>query len=346
MYKTICLYNNKGGVSKTTTAFNLAAYLSNKKNKKTLIIDADPQCNITELFFASDERYQDDPTISLPGDSILDAFKSRLEGRASKIDVTELQFPESTVYKNLSILRGDINFSAMAEPYFSSSINQAITTNVNEKNTYVSFRRLIKDLISIRGFDHIIIDLGPSSGAISRLAFLSCDAFFVPIVPDRFCYLAVHTLPKILESWIEHDKLILSTLPPFGIEADFGTPTFLGGINQNFQMHKSKVKNSYQNWSKRIKTQLTKGLIESGMLSVDQKLVASKNPFICSIENIGSLAPVSQIVGKAIFDLSQDDTEYASASGTKFYGSVYEGWEKRIKSYEKEIAKLATTVVG
>jgi hypothetical protein len=82
------------------------------------------------------------------------------------------------------------------------------------------------------------------------------------------------------------------------------------------------------------------------MLSVDQKLVASKNPFICSIENIGSLAPVSQIVGKAIFDLSQDDTEYASASGTKFYGSVYEGWEKRIKSYEKEIAKLATTVIG
>lgn len=345
MYKAICLYNNKGGVSKTTTAFNVAAYLASKKSKKTLIIDADPQCNITELFFASDEKYQDDPTISLPGDSVLDAFRSRLEGSASKIDASELEFSQSPIYENLYLLRGDIDFSAMAEPYFSSSINQAITSNVNEKNTYVSFRRLIRDLLTIRGFDHIIIDLGPSSGAISRLAFLSCDAFFVPIIPDRFCYLAVHTLPKIIQSWIEHDQLILKTLPPFGIEADFATPKFLGAINQNFQLHKSRVKNSYQSWARKIKTQLIKSIIGSDIVSIDRRLEDSTNPFICSIENIGSLAPVSQIVGKAIFDLTQDDTEYASASGTKFYGTVYDGWERRIKSYEREISKLVKMII-
>ncbi|MDO9010799.1 MAG: ParA family protein [Gallionella sp.] len=57
--KVFALYNNKGGVSKTTTTFNLAAYLSEKKNLKILIIDADSQANITELFFASDPSFWD-----------------------------------------------------------------------------------------------------------------------------------------------------------------------------------------------------------------------------------------------------------------------------------------------
>lgn len=341
MYKSICLYNNKGGVSKTTTAFNIAAFLS-KSNKKTLIIDADPQCNITELFFASNEDYQDDPALKLPGDSILDVFRPRLEGSSSKIDVKEIKFAKSEIYENLYIIRGDIEFSSMAEPYFSNAVNQAITTNVNEKNTYISFRRLIRDLTDKLDFDHIIIDLGPSSGAISRLAFLSCDAFFVPIVPDRFCYLAVHTLPKLIENWIEHDKLILDKLKPFGIESDFEIPKFAGAINQNFQLHKSKVKNSYQNWAKKIKTQISKGIIESSIVEVDDRI--KNNPFVCSIENLGSLAPVSQIVGKAIFDLTQEDTEYASSNGSKFYGTVFEGWERRIKGYRKEISKVAKII--
>lgn len=51
MTKALTLYSNKGGVSKTTTTFNIAVYLANDLNKKVLIIDADPQCNITELFF-------------------------------------------------------------------------------------------------------------------------------------------------------------------------------------------------------------------------------------------------------------------------------------------------------
>lgn len=51
MSKVITLYNHKGGVSKTTTTFNLAHLLAEKK-KRVLVVDADPQCNITELLLS------------------------------------------------------------------------------------------------------------------------------------------------------------------------------------------------------------------------------------------------------------------------------------------------------
>ena len=47
MVKQIALFNHKGGVSKTTTTFNLGWMLASK-GKRVIIADCDPQCNLTE----------------------------------------------------------------------------------------------------------------------------------------------------------------------------------------------------------------------------------------------------------------------------------------------------------
>lgn len=54
MAKTIALFNNKGGVSKTTTTFHLGWKLA-EKGYKTLIVDTDPQCNLTGLCLNTDK---------------------------------------------------------------------------------------------------------------------------------------------------------------------------------------------------------------------------------------------------------------------------------------------------
>ena len=47
--KTIAVYNNKGGVSKTTTVINVAYTLAETMNKKVLVVDCDGQQNISHF---------------------------------------------------------------------------------------------------------------------------------------------------------------------------------------------------------------------------------------------------------------------------------------------------------
>jgi cellulose biosynthesis protein BcsQ len=342
MLKTIALYNNKGGVSKTTTTFNLAIYLSKIKKKKILIIDADAQSNISELFFASDANFWDSVSETLPGDSIYDAMKPRLEGSASRVDVSKIKLCANKRYENLFLLRGDIRFSALAEGYYSSAVEQAITSNINQKNTYLSFRRMVRDFLAHHSFDNILFDLGPSTGAISRLALLACDGYFVPVTPDRFSALAVRSLPQVLKEWFSHDKLVLSTLPPYGMESDYTLPVFCGAISQQFQIHRGKIKKSYDRWNERIRDQLSEGF--SDISALPKSVHLQGNPVVAEVENLGPVAPLAQMLGKAIFDISQEDTKHASSSGQMFYGAVFEPWKEKIKNYETEIGKLAKAI--
>src|SRR5664279_1255094 len=48
MSKTIAFFNNKGGVSKTTTCFNLGWILA-ERGHTVVLVDADPQCNLTGM---------------------------------------------------------------------------------------------------------------------------------------------------------------------------------------------------------------------------------------------------------------------------------------------------------
>ncbi len=67
----ISLFNHKGGVSKTTTAFNLGWMLANK-GKRVLLADCDPQCNLTGMvlgFKALDEFDRIFSNVSYEGNS-------------------------------------------------------------------------------------------------------------------------------------------------------------------------------------------------------------------------------------------------------------------------------------
>ena len=81
MAKSIAFFNNKGGVSKTTTCFNLGWMLANRGNR-VVMVDADPQCNLTGMVLdlsepdALDRFYQEHVEQNLK-DALEPAFSSR-----------------------------------------------------------------------------------------------------------------------------------------------------------------------------------------------------------------------------------------------------------------------------
>lgn len=341
MSKVITLYNNKGGVSKTTTLFNLAVYFA-KEGKKTLLVDCDPQCNVTELFFAADENIED-PSIELPGTSIYQALLPRFTGEKAKISVTDIELCEHKIYDNLSLFRGDLEFTR-AETYFGTAWNQAVTENIHEKNTYVVFNRLLQDLIKEKEFDYILCDVGPSTGAITRTVILSCDEIVVPLVPDRFCYQAVRLLGSVINEWEKRHSQICETLTPFGIESFLGEPKLAGVIIQNFKIHSAaKAKNTYIEWQTKIFTEIRNSLIGINGIKPKESFSSDK-PFIATIRDVGPSAPVAQAFGRAIFDIQQEHTKIASTDGRMYYGTVWEPWLTRMQEYKDEISKIAKAI--
>lgn len=338
MTKIVSMYNNKGGVSKTTTLFNLAVLLT-MRGSRVLLADCDPQCNLTEMFFASRSELED-PDIELPGTSIYQALLPRFKGEASTIDPASVSLEESILYKKLFLFRGDLEFS-FAETYLGTAWNQAVTENIHEKNTYVALYRLLHALGATRGFDYILCDVGPSTGAITRSVILACDGIFIPVVPDRFCNQAVRLLGRVVREWTSRHEQITRTLEPFNIDGFLGKPDFLGAVIQNYKVHTaSKAKQSYVKWQQRISDDIQKHLLgDAGILPANG--LDASNPYVATIRDVGPLAPLAQMFGRAMFDIRQEHTKEASTTGHMYYGSVWEPWVERMNDYKAEIEKIA-----
>ena len=100
--KIIELFNHKGGVSKTTTTFHIAWKLS-LQDKKVLLVDGDPQCNLTGMFMGDsfDDYYENDSTKLL---NIKDAVSMAFAGRPQPI--AAIDCPRHIKNNNLYLIPG------------------------------------------------------------------------------------------------------------------------------------------------------------------------------------------------------------------------------------------------
>lgn len=344
--KIITLYNHKGGVSKTTSTFNLASFLAGE-GRSVLMVDADPQCNLTEIALARtiarlDEEAEASTTEKikdLPGSSILDALNQRIKGDVPFIDLSKVKTFE--ISENLRLLRGSVDLSSIEDDLAEAHV-QRMSMRTSLMRTYVALGDFLVRLGEKEGYDYIFIDVGPSSGALTRAFFLVCDAFFLPVAPDRFNVQAIGTLAKILDRWMTEHALIRRQYEELGLPIRPGTPAFLGAIVQAFKMYKKKPKPGYKLWMKRLPKEVI-----STLKPVLQKhggslyLPSSRTTVAVDIPDFNQLAPLMQEVGKAVFNLLREDTASITESGTPWLGNNWSQAASRMDDYRDRFKKLA-----
>src|SRR5690349_1130562 len=104
MTKLISIFNNKGGVGKSTICWNLAHTLGTM-NKRVLLIDFDPQCNLSIAMLGEDVFVKTLPTLNLPYGTTLRSFLQRFLQSTGGEEIFLHEGKHTS--KNVRLLAGD-----------------------------------------------------------------------------------------------------------------------------------------------------------------------------------------------------------------------------------------------
>jgi cellulose biosynthesis protein BcsQ len=299
--KSIAVFNNKGGVGKTTLLVNLASYLAEHKKRNVLIVDADPQCNATQLMFTEtevDELYSDKETFTV--DKIVHPLAT---GKGYSKNIAPIRRPDF----GLSILIGDPQLS-LREDLLARDWSQAIGGDVRGMRTSYLFAEL---LTKCADYDYVFFDVGPSLGAINRSVLLACDFFISPMSIDIFSLRAIENTRISIEAWRRQLKTALREIEdeddlPADIPKKFAIK-FLGYITQHYIAKtgpdgERRAVDAYERIMKKVWPTIRTNFVKH--LQPDYE---DLEYLIGTIPNLYSLIPMSQFARRPIFALRAKD---------------------------------------
>lgn len=193
--KTVSFVNYKGGVGKTATAVNIAAYIASDHDKKVLLVDLDPQTSATFHLMPQDSEHRgylghgtawkdwkdSHGTLS----NIFQAYADQ----KTPPDINDIIVPRVVtrgprrLAQNLHVLPGDIDLI---------DIDYKL-----EKLPIRGLDILSRELEKVKGqYDYILCDCPPNLYTMTKNGLFASDYYVIPVLPDYLSTLGIYELLK------------------------------------------------------------------------------------------------------------------------------------------------------
>lgn len=326
--KKLIFVNNKGGVGKTTLAFNCAVSLA-KRGYKTVLVDLDPQCNLSRL--ALGEEYYLKHLFSETEKTIHDVLRGVIEG-GSDIDLS-VKFLPVKADPNLSLLKGDINLS-LYEGLLATAYGQAASGQPIGYFQTSAIDRFLREKGLSEEVDIFIIDTSPSLGILNQTILLGADYFVVPMMPDAFSVQGIENLGIIYERWKVQWRNTAKALAG-NTETKLvlqGDPLFVGYIVNSYNVYGKQPITDHRAWMEkipeRVKTYLSEKHCRNGLVEASWR-----NP-LQIIQDYGRIPAKCQELGVAIFDLDPS-----------LIADNQQGTKENLEKSKEEFTGLATSLL-
>lgn len=226
---SITIFNNKGGVGKTTLTFHLAHALS-EMGVRTLLIDLDPQCNLTILsmdeeelhaIWETEDKFIDDfaaasqalssgdlHTINSTTRSIHYILKPTEDGVSDQ----SILSPPKKLANNLDLIPGRLTLH-MYEDRIANRFPQAYQGDPLAIRTLTRFKDIAQDYAKQYGYQVVIFDTSPSLGILNKVIISTTDGIVIPCMPDMFSLYGIRNIGNSLSAWKRQFDSLYSLLP-------------------------------------------------------------------------------------------------------------------------------------
>lgn len=309
---SLALFNNKGGVGKTTLTYHLA-HMMQRLGTRVLAVDLDPQSNLTAAFLDEDalgELWDEGRTPAWggpyqnrlwslaagPPGTVASAVKPIMDGLGDINPVGPIEIRDG-----LWLVAGDLALSAF-EDRLSAAWPRCFTgDDLAAIRTTTAFHRIVANAAADTGADVILIDVGPNLGAINRAALLAADAVLMPLAADLFSLRGLMNLGPALRQWRTTWQETVLPKVMVDIPLPRGEMVPLGYVIMQPTMRLDRPVKAYQRWLDRIPTVFATAVLGRPPGPADASYE------IATLRNYQSLMPLAHDARKPMFDLRPAD---------------------------------------
>ena len=310
--KSIAVFNNKGGVGKTSLVYHLAWMYANL-GYDVVVADLDPQANLTAMFLNDNEL----ETLWEESKTIHASLQPLLTGTG---DVTKphLVMPAP----GINLVAGDMDLSA-AEDELSSQWPACLDRKERAFRVLSAIWRALGLAVEATHADFVLMDVGPNLGALNRAALVAADHVVVPVAPDLYSLQGLRNLGPTLRKWRKEWKDRRKRNPVEDLPMPRGAMKPMGYVVLPHAVRLDRPVKAYGRWMARIPNAYREHVLHK---DPSPRLVSATEDESClaTLKHFRSLMPLAQEARKPMFALKPADG--AIGGHTRAVGDCYDAF--------------------